>query len=144
MTVYEQMNLTIDHILENEALTDDLDDQAAKRLLSWGIQLIGNIRGDEDEDDEEALLDTSDDARIFEGLATIPKLLKLLNRWLSKETKDEAANRAKLAEVVEKMQIIRGKHFRNPVPDQQEAFLKQLSTTAMNPEEKIKGIIQLF
>jgi len=143
MTVYEQMNATIDQIITDETLTDQLDDQAAKRLLSWGLKLIANIRGEEDEDDEDALLDTSDDARIFAGLEAIPELIYQLNHWLATEIPNPEANQQALAAVLEKMQVIQA-NFKKPAQKRQQDFLKQLVRGALKPEEKIRRLIELF
>ncbi len=143
MTVYEQMDETIDHILENEALTDELDDPAAKKLLTWGIKLITTIRGDEDDDDE-TLLDTSNEESIILGLRTIPALLKLINQWLSTDTQNDETNQAKFSEALEKMRIIKGEEFQIPSPRKSKSFLQQLAKPNLKPTEKIKLLIQLF
>lgn len=143
MTVYEQMNATIDQIMTDETLTDQLDDQAAKRLLSWGLTLIANIRGEEDEVDEDALLDTSDEARIFAGLETIPELIDFLNCWLGADSRSPEVNEQKLAAVLEQMRVIQA-NFKPPARKFQQRFLKEISGESIMPEEKIRRLIELF
>lgn len=63
-----------ERVLENEALTADLDDDAAKVLLDWGLALADRAA-------HETATAPEADAALDERLAAVRRLLRRVGRW---------------------------------------------------------------
>lgn len=102
----------LDSLLENEALTADLDDDAADGLLEWGMAHVRQIhRMAGDEPDPEGYVATQ--------MKATRQWMRAANRWIaSRAEKDAAENAAALEEFLALAGIRRS-------PEQQMAFLTE-------------------
>lgn len=97
----------VECILENEALTSDLDNAAALKLNAWGIRLA------------EALADETSDMRHDEGLEhigermrSLRRLMRNINRLSGRANRlDEDVQRARFRRVVKHAGELYGKRF---------------------------------
>jgi len=84
----------LESVLENEALTADLDDNAAKVLLDWGMARVRLIH--------RLAIDMPDvEGYLSEQMRATRKLMRAVNNWTAvRAEKDEAGNAAALAEIL--------------------------------------------
>jgi hypothetical protein len=97
-------------ILENESLTDELDDVAAKALLDWGLActkiIVQSTAG---------LDDLQADEAISVGLRAIHRLMRLVNKWVANRQEMDTESRLKrLNGVIEQASAIYGVNFSAP------------------------------
>lgn len=92
----------VESILSNETLTSDLDDEAAKLLLNWGLDWTKRVAlATARLDDETARED------MYPKLKAIRKLMRLVNRWgANLETLEEAQQAKMFAEILEYARLI--------------------------------------
>jgi hypothetical protein len=127
--------------LENESLTADLDDSAAKELLDWGLSLGHRIaQGTADvEDDEQA------DEAMYPRLRAIRHMMRSVNQWVAsqqegnRESSSEVLNR-----IIEQAQLIYGRTFKPPSEEQRARFLQTQSEFLDSPPRLIANLRQLF
>ncbi|GAB4579284.1 MAG: hypothetical protein Fur0022_20220 [Anaerolineales bacterium] len=100
----------LDAILENEALTADLDDDAANVLLAWGMSHARLVH-------HRAVEDPDPEGYAAAQMKATRKWMRAVNRWTpARAEKDTAENAAALAEILALAGV-------NASPDQQAAFL---------------------
>ena len=126
----------VEVILENEGLTGDLGDEAAKLLLDWGAACARAVAGSTSglgEAEAEEVLTTR--------LKALRRLVRLANKW--------ATNRAEggpalLSDIAAQAAIIYGAEF-TPLGDEQMAsFLQRQTEHTANPTQLIANLRQLF
>lgn len=71
-------------ILENEALTADLDDEAAKALLDWGVSWAERIASETAELDDEAA-----EEAMYQPMRSLRKMLRAANKWVADPQSEE-------------------------------------------------------
>jgi hypothetical protein len=105
-------------ILDNESLTSNLDDDAARRLIDWGLscaeQIVLGTAGVAAEKAEDAT---------YPRLRATRRLMRLVNRWIRQRlqmTPDESATL--LGQIVRQAEIVYGQGFVLPKPERQRAF----------------------
>ncbi len=100
----------LDALLENEALTADLDDDAANVLLDWGMARVRLLhRLAVDEPDPEGYLSTQTKSN--------RKMMRAVNNWTaSRAEKDPAGHLAALGDILTHAGV-------SVSPEQQTAFL---------------------
>lgn len=117
----QRVSFAAESILENEALTADLDDAAAQALLDWGVacaEAIAWSTAGVDGPQVEALM--------APRLQATRQLMRLVNRWLAgRQTMDAQANAALLDELIKHAAVIYGADYTPPDADQRRAFLAQ-------------------
>jgi hypothetical protein len=125
MEEFEQrINRAIESVLENESLTADLDDDAAKTLLDWGIacvnQIAQSITG----------LDTIEAEKIMSSqLRAIRRLMRSVNKWIGNwQETDAKGHTRRLGKILEQSAIIYGESFSQPNDERCDAFLKHLES----------------
>lgn len=100
----------LDAILENEALTADLDDDAADVLLDWGLSHARRVH-------RLAVDDPDPAGYVATQMKATRKWMRALNRWTpTRAEKDLAENAAALAEILTLAGV-------NATPETQTAFL---------------------
>jgi hypothetical protein len=127
--------------LDNERLTADLDDSAAKELLDWGLNLGSRIaQGTADvQDDEQA------DEAMYLRLRATRRLMRSVNRWVASEQEgDQEGSSAALNRIIEQAQIIYGNAFNPPSEEQRTRFLQAQSEFLDSPPRLIANLRQLF
>lgn len=76
-------------VLENESLTDDLDDKAAKALIDWGVSRAENAaRATENLDDERA------EEQMYPRMRANRKLMRTVNKLLARRSALSAEDQA--------------------------------------------------
>jgi hypothetical protein len=75
-SIQERIQRAAESILENEALTADLDDEAAKELLDWGIACARKIASETADLDDEAA-----EEAMYQPMRSLRKMLRAANKW---------------------------------------------------------------
>ena len=125
-------------IMENERLTADLDDDAAKVLLDWGIscakRVVQRTTGMDDAEAEEAA---------YPGLRATRRLMRSINDWIAKGQEVGGVERlAFLDKVIEHAALVYGDDFAPPPPAQRKTFLRRHLTDA--PQQLISSLRALI
>ncbi len=124
-------------LLENESLTADLDDAAAKVLIDWGIACAkAAAQGTAGLDDDQA--ETEMDTR----LRATRKLMRSVNKWVAGYAEmDEESQVALLARMQEQVAAIYGPGSLSPDFQQLRAFVEELAQTTGGPEHQMSSAI---
>jgi hypothetical protein len=106
-------------IMENERLTADLDDDAAKVLIAWGIvcakRVVGQTTGMDDAEAEEAM---------YPGLGATRRLMRTINNWIAKGREIGREERvAYFDKVIEHATNIYGEDLTPPTSERRDTFL---------------------
>lgn len=131
-------------ILENEALTDNLDDEGGQTLLDWGVELAKQVAQTTDGLDEAAA-----EAAMADKLAAIRRLLRAVNKRfdptlvtdLSTDSQAMAeANTKLLEQVLEQVGLILEPNFTQPTPAQLTSFGEQTLQPIATPPALIASL----
>ncbi|MBD2040838.1 hypothetical protein [Microcoleus sp. FACHB-672] len=116
----QRMNLAAESLLDNEALTAQLDEPAASALLDWGLACVKLIVRDTADLDEEAA-----ETFIAPKLRAVRLLMRSVNQWVTTgEDRDDRAGESSLNEILEQAAKIYP-NYQPPNKAQQQALLKQ-------------------
>lgn len=127
-------------ILENERLTADLDDAAAKVLLDWGVACAEKVAGRTD-----GLNDSEADEAMSPQLRATRRLMRRVNQWVtSRREMDAESSATLLGEIIEQATIIYGKGFTSLDSNQRDALLKLQSESGKNPSDLIADLRELL
>ena len=109
-------------ILENESLTSDLDDVAAKVLLDWGLACAKAIA------QSTAGLDDAQAGEVMSSrLRATRRLMRSVNKWIAnRQEMDAEAKTKRLNRVIEQASIIHGAEFSAPTGEWCDAFLRRI------------------
>ena len=116
----------VERILGNESLTADLDDDAAKVLLDWGVACAKQIARS-----PAGFFGAQGNETMDLRLRDLRRLMRAVNRWASRQQQMDAEQLAKLLAYAET--IYAG--FGPPDSARQQAFLGQ--SLAASPPEAI-------
>lgn len=139
--IQQRMRRVSESFLDNESLTDELDDSAAKELLDWGLDLGSRIaQGTANvENDDQA------DQAMYPRLRATRRLMRSVNRWvLSQQRGDMACSSEAFDQIVEQVRVIYGQAFEPPSEEQKTRFLQAQSEFVGSPLELIANLRQLF
>lgn len=128
-------------LLDNETLTADLDDSAAKELIDWGLKLSSRIaRGTADiQDDEQA------NERMYPRLRAVRRLMRDVNHWVASQQRGEMADRREaLNRIIEQAQVVYGQAFEPPSEQEKKRFLQALSKGGDSPPDFVAHLRQLL
>lgn len=128
----ERMNLAAESLLDNEALTAQLDEPAANALLDWGLACVKLIVQDTADLDEEAA-----ETFIAPKLRATRLLMRSVNQWVARGDGDDRAGESSLNEILEQAAKIYP-NYQPPNKAQQQAFLRQSL-----PDEPSEWILNL-
>jgi FAD/FMN-containing dehydrogenase len=117
-------------ILENEALTAELDDDAAKELLDWGVSLAQQIAAATIEMDEAAA-----EEAMHQPLRALRRMLKQTGQWIA------APDQANLDALLGQAALVYGDRLHAPTGNLKTAFLANLPAS---PAEKIQRLRRLL
>jgi hypothetical protein len=131
----QRINRAVENILENEALTSNLDDDAAQALLDWGIACAQMIA-----QSTEWLSDIEAEDAMSPRLRAIRRMMRHVNQWIPQRLEAGSEdNAASLAKIIEQATVIYGKDFTHPGSiQQQNAFLRR--NLAASPVETIASL----
>ncbi len=139
MEAYEQISRAVESILENESLTADLDDDAAKALNDWGISCVKQIA------QSIAGLNNVEVEKIMSSqLRAIRRLMRSVNKWIGNwQDTDAEGHTGRLSKVLEQAAIIYGESFSQPHDDKCGDLLKHLDTMD-DPAQMIANLRQFL
>jgi hypothetical protein len=101
----QRVRRTAESILDSESLTSDLDDDAAKTLLDWGMDSARRIA-----QSTSGLNAAEAEDAMYPRLRAIRRLMRRVNRWVARRQEMEADESASLvAEIVEQASIVYGR-----------------------------------
>jgi hypothetical protein len=116
-------------ILENEALTAELDDEAAQVLIDWGVSLAQRIASETIELDEAAAEEAT-----YQPMRALRKMLRKINNWAGDP--DDSG----LEEILEQAAITYGAGYASPGTEILAQFGNQVHITTQNPAENIRQL----
>jgi hypothetical protein len=127
-------------ILENEALTEGLDDQAASVLLDWGCaaarQVIQSTAGLEDSAAEQVATPP---------LRAVRQMLRAVNNWTTHAVEMHAEEQSEaLAEILGQAQIVYGTGFVRPAEEHLRSLCVQAARGIADPHQWIAGLRALL
>ena len=129
--IEQRIQRAAESILENEALTAGLDDEPAKLLLAWGIDLAQKITaqtaGMDDIQAEEAA---------YRPMRALRKMLRGANQW----TLDPQERG--LGRVLRQAPSVYGADYSLPTDDQQRDFLSAVPTGAANRLVALRAFVE--
>ncbi len=137
----ERIDRVAESILDNERLTADLDDSAAKELLDWGLTAAKQIvQGTADVDDE-----TQAQEAMYPRLRATRRMMRAVNIWIVnvREGDIEGSTRA-LDRIFEQASIIYGRAFTPPSAEQRDAFISTQAKSVDNPPQMIANLRQIL
>jgi hypothetical protein len=133
----ERIDRVAESILDNERLTADLDDSAAKELLDWGLAAAKQIvQGTADVDDDDQA-----QAAMYPRLRATRRMMRAVNIWVTKEREGdvEGSTRA-LDRILEQASIVYGRAFTSPSTKQRDAFVNTQAKSIDNPPQMIANL----
>ena len=140
-SILVRINRTIEGILENESLTDNLNDEAAKVLIDWGIQhakeiAVSTIDIFDEEQAEEA---------IYARMRALRRIMQTINTWVVKvSVNDLNYGESALKRIISQADILYGAAYTPP----DEASLKNLINRQISlshaPADFIGGLLRLI
>ena len=117
------------YILENEALTSDLDDDTALKLNQWGIRLASSLADETSEMQHEQGLE-----HIGERVRSLRRLMRNINRLCGRVDRlDEDARRDRFQLIVKHAGELLGSRFPELSDDEQERILLRILKRRSNP-----------
>ena len=127
-------------LMENEALTENLDDTAASALLKWGSELSKTVaQSTADLDDEQA------EEAMSERMRATRQLLRSVNKWIAGQAQMASEEKsALLARINEQMALIYGAEFSPPDAAQLEAFMQAPAQEAADPAQIVARLRDLY
>jgi len=127
-------------LLDNEALTGDLDDQAASQLLNWGTAYARHIAHS-----TAGLNEAEAEVAMEPRLQALQQWMHSVGQWIvSPPGREAESQRAAFATLIEQFATVYGVGFTAPDPERREAFLSQLSATKPGPLQFIAALRELL
>jgi hypothetical protein len=137
----QRVSRVAESILDNERLTADLDDSAAKELLDWGLTAAKQIvQGTADVDDD----DQAQEA-MYPRLRAARNMMRAVNIWVTNEREGdvEGSTRA-LDRIFEQASVLYGRAFTPPSTEQRDAFIHTQAQSVENPPQMIANLRRLL
>jgi hypothetical protein len=137
----KRISRVAESLLENERLTSDLDDSAAKVLLDWGLSVGRQIvQGTADVDDDEQA-----DQAMYPRLRATRRLMRAVNLWIANQREGDIENRDKaFNSILEQASVIYGRSFDALDDEQRAALANKQSEFADDPPQMIAHLRELF
>ena len=129
IAIQARIQCAAESLLENEALTADLDDEAAKVLLDWGVALAQQIAAETVEMDDSAA-----DDFMYQPMRALRKMLRRVNKWVL------APDETGVEKIIELARITYGVEYVTPSPEQRALFMEQISQWSDNSLEMIRQL----
>lgn len=128
----ERTQRAAESILENESLTEGLDDEAAQVLLDWGLACAKTIA-----QSTEGLTEAEAEEIMSTRLRAVRRLMRPMDKWINQEALDSEHSAALLAQIIEQAQIVYGEDYTPPTEAQQESFLNGYHASEENAQQTI-------
>jgi hypothetical protein len=126
-------------ILENESLTDGLDDAAAQVLLDWGLACAKMIAQSTANLNEAEAEETMSDR-----LRAVRRLMRPMDEWINRQALEPERSAALLAKIIEQAKVVYGEGYTPPTESQQENFLAQYQASEASPQQIITDLRQFL
>jgi hypothetical protein len=134
----QRINQVTQSILENESLTADLDDTAAKELLDWGIACARKIA-----QDTTGLNNSEAEETMSPRLRATRRLIRSVNSWIARRGEmDVEASSSSLSEIIEHAATIYGESFTPPDNERRAAFLRQQTDNPQQMIANLRGLLE--
>jgi hypothetical protein len=137
----KRISRVAESLLENESLTSDLDDSAAKELLDWGLAAARQIvQGTADEDDDQAA-----EQAMYPRLRATRRMMRAVNLWIANQRAGDGEGRDKaLNSILEEASVIYGRSFTALNDEQRTTLSRAQSEYASDPPKMIARLRELF
>ena len=134
--VTQRVNIAAQGLLENESLTSDLDDQAAKTLLEWGLDCLRKIAQDTSGMDE-----AQAEEAMYPRLRATRTLLRTVNNAVASGIAMNAIFSSELiSQIIEQAQVIYGPNFIPPAGEQLSAFVSLQPEPTADVSQQIQNL----
>ncbi|MBT3391797.1 MAG: hypothetical protein HN413_15470 [Chloroflexi bacterium] len=123
-TLNKRIDLTVQSILDNEKLTDGLEDAVAAALIAWGIActkiVVSRTAGMDDLQAEEAM---------YPEMRALRRMMRAVTRWVSRyEMLGSELAQKRLQEIAEYAAAVYGAGYQPPSFDQLHKLLENTPT----------------
>jgi hypothetical protein len=137
----DRITRVAESLLDNERLTADLDDSAAKELLDWGLSVARQIaQGTADVDDDEQA-----EQAMYPRLRATRRLMRAVNLWIANQREGDAEGRDQaFNSILEQASVIYGRAFTPPSEEQRATFTSAQSEFIDNPPQMIANLRRFF
>ena len=126
----------VEFILENEALTSDLDAAAALKLNEWGIRLAASLADETSDMPHDKGLE-----HIGERIRSLRRLMRNINRLSGRVNRlDEDAQRDRFRLIVKYAKELFGKRFPELSDEEQERILQRILKRRDNLVELVEAL----
>jgi hypothetical protein len=126
-------------ILENESLTDGLDDDAAQVLLDWGLACAKMIA-----QSTAGLAEAEAEEVMSDRLRAVRRLMRPMDDWINRQMLEPDQSAALLSKIIEQAKIVYGEAYIPPSESQQQSFLAQYQTSEASPQQIITDLRQFL
>ena len=129
MTEFQRrIQLAAESILENEALTAALDDEAAKLILAWGLEQSQGIVSETIEMD-----DAQAEEAIYHPMRALRKMLRIANQWTIEPQENS------LRKFLQQVEIVYGCI---PSEEQQALFMLQIPEGSVERVAALRSFVE--
>ncbi len=126
----------VESILENEALTSDLDNAAALKLNEWGIRLAESVADETSDMQHDKGLD-----HIGERIRSLRRLMRNINRLSGRLNRlDDDARRDRFQFIVKHARELYGKRFPELSEEERERILQRIIKQRGNPADLVDSL----
>ena len=126
----------VEYILENEALTSDLDDAAALKLNEWGMRLAAAMADETSHMKHDKGLE-----HIGERIPSLRRVMQNINRLSGRFIRlDEDARRDRFRLIVKHAKKLHGKRFPDLSEEEQERILQRILKRCENPSDMVNAL----
>jgi hypothetical protein len=129
-SILVRVNRAAESILENESLTADLDDEAAKVLLGWGVARAKEItyRTIEILDEMQA------EEAVYLQMRALRRILRTVNKWVAKANANEIHyGESALNKIILEAGIMYGPSYKPPDENNRQDILNRQNILLHSP-----------
>ena len=129
--IQQRIQRAAESILENEALTADLNDDAAKALLDWGVERAQAIASETIEMDE-----AQAEEAMYRPMRALRKMLRVANKWVI-DPQERGPGR-----ILKQAAMVYGAEYVCPTDAQQAAFLIEIPAGAIDRVNALRSLVE--
>ncbi len=126
----------VEYILENEALTSDLEDAAALKLNDWGMRLAASVA-----DETSNMKHNKGLEHIGERIRSLRRLMRNINRLSGRVNRlDEDAHRDRFKLILKHAKELHGKRFPDLSNEEKEQILQRILKRRDNSVDLVEAL----
>ena len=126
----------VEYILENEALTSDLEDAAALKLSDWGMRLAASVA-----DETSNMKHNKGLEHIGERIRSLRRLMRNINRLSGRVNRlDEDAHRDRFKLILKHAKELHGKRFPDLSNEEKEQILQRILKRRDNSVDLVEAL----